>query len=91
MNVFSADDFAPNPRLRSLSYYRCRPRPSPHQAVNVSSIDKPTNCYSYTTSSSMSSQTLIGTDSPQIHNPRPCYSHNSRHRLNIADSLKTMN
>ena len=91
VNVSSADDFAPNPRLSLLSYHRCRPRPSPHQAVNVSSIDKPTDRRSCSTSSSTSSQTLVGTDTPRIHNPRPRYFYNSRHRFNIADSLKTMN
>ena len=91
VNVSSADDFAPDPRPRSLSYHRCRPRSSPHQAVNVSSIDKPTDRRSCSTSSSTSSQTLVGTDTPRIHNPRPRYFYNSRHRFNIADSLKTMN
>ena len=91
VNVSSADDFAPNPRPCSLSYHRCCPRPSPHQAVNVSSIDKPTDRRSCSTSLSTSSQTPVGTDTPRIHNSCPCYSYNSRHRFDIADSLKTMN
>ena len=91
VNVSSTDDFAPNPRLCSLSYYCCCRCPSPHQAVNVSSIDKPTDRRSHSTSLSTSSQTRVGTDTPWIHNPRPRYSYNSRHRLNIADSLKTIN
>ena len=91
VNVSSADDFAPDSRPRSLPYHRCRPRPSPHQAMNVSSIDKPTDCRSCSISSSMSSQTPVDTNTPRIHNPRPRYSYNSRHRLDIADSLKTMN
>ena len=91
VNVSSADDFAPNLRPHLLSYYRCRPHPSPHQVVNVSSIDKPTDHCSRSTSLSMSSQTPVGTDIPRIHNPRPRYSYNSRHRFDIADSLKTMN
>ena len=91
MNISSADDFAPDPRSRLLSYHRCRPRSSPHQAVNVSSIDKPTDCRSCSTSVSTSSQTSVGADAPWSHNPRPRYSYNSRHRLDMADSLKTMN
>ena len=91
VNVSSADDFAPNPCPRLLSYHRCRPCPSSHQAVNVSSIDKPTNRCSCSTSSSMSSQTPVGTDTPWIHNPHPHYSYNSCHYLDMADSLKTMN
>ena len=73
VNVSSADDFAPDPRPRSLSYHRCRP--SPHRAVNVSSIDKSTD--------------LV--DNPRNHHPRPRYSYNSRHHLDMADSLRTMN
>ena len=56
VNLSNADDFAPNPPFRSLSYYRCGPCWSPHQAVNISSIDKPNNRCSHSTSSSMSSQ-----------------------------------
>ena len=91
MNVSSTDNFAPDPCPRLLSYHRCCPRPSPHQARNVSSIDKPTDRRSRFTSLSMSSLTPVGTDTPRIYNPRPHYFHNSRHRLDIADSLKTMN
>ena len=64
MNVSSVDDFAPNPRSRLLSYYRCRLYPSLHQAVNVFSIDKPTDRHSCSTSLSTSSQTFIGADTP---------------------------
>ena len=91
VNVSSADDFTPNPHPCSLSYHRCCPCPSSHQAVNVSSIDKPTNRRSRSMSSSTSSQTSVGTDIPRIHNPHSHYSYNSRHHLNMADSLKTMN
>ena len=42
-------------------------------------------------SSSMSSQTFVAADTPWIHNPRPHYSYNFRHRLGMADSLKTIN
>ena len=91
VNVSSADDFAPDPRPRLLSYHRCRPCPSPHQAVSVSSINKPTNRCSRSTSLSTSSQTPVGIDPTQIHNPCLRYSYNSCHHLNIADSLKMMN
>ena len=74
-----------------FSYYHCRLRSSPYQSVNVSSINKPTNYCFCSTSLSTSSQTPVGTNTSRIHNPRPCYSYNSRHRLNMADSLKTMN
>ena len=90
-NVSSIDDFAPNPCSRLLSYHRCCPHLSPHRAMNVSSIDKPINYHSCSTSLSTSSLALVGTDIPRIHNPRICYSYNSCHRLNMADSLKTMN
>ena len=33
----------------------------------------------------------MGTDTPWIYNPRPRYSYNSCHYLDITDSLKTMN
>ena len=91
VNVFSADDFAPNPHSHLLSYHRCHSSPLPYQVVNVSSINKPTNRYSRSTSLSTCSQTSVGTDTPWIHNPCPYYSYNSRHCLNMADSLKTMN
>ena len=91
VNVSSADDFAPDPRFCLLSYHRCRPRPLTHQAVNVSSIDKPSNRCSCSTSSSMSSRTLVGADTPWIYNPCLCYSYNSCHLLDMADSFKTMN
>ena len=91
VNVSSADDFAPDPRSRSLSYHHCCPRPLPHQAVNVSSIHKPTDHRSCSTSLSTSSQISVGTKTPRIHNPRPRYSYNSRHCLDMADRLKMMN
>ena len=91
VNVSSADDFVSNFRSRSLSYHCCCLRPSPHQAMNVSSIDKPTDCCSCSTSSSTSSQTLVGADTPRIHNSRPRYSHNSCHHLNMTDSFKIIN
>ena len=91
VNVSSTDDFAPNPCPHLLSYYRCCPRSSPHQVVNVSRIDKPTNHCSRSTSLSMSSQTPVGTNTPQIHNLCPRYSYNSCHPLDMADSLKTIN
>ena len=64
VNVFSADDFAPNIHPHVLSYHRCCSCPSPHQAVNVFSIDKPTDRCFYSTSSSMLSPTPVGTDTP---------------------------
>ena len=91
VNVSSADDFVSDPCFRLLSYHCYCLRPSPHQAVNVSSIDKLTNCRSRFMSSSTSSQTLVGANISRIHNSRPRYSHNSCHRLDITDSLKTMN
>ena len=91
MNISSADDFAPNSRFRSLSYHRCHPRPSPHQAMNVSNIDKPTDRHSCSTFLSTSSQTPVDTNTPQIHNPRLRYFYNSCHRLDMADSFKTIN
>ena len=91
MNVSSIDNFAPNPRFRLLSYHRCRLRFSPHQAVNVPSIDKLTDRRSRSTSSSTSIQTPIGANTPLNHNLCTHYSYNSHHRLDIADSLKTMN
>ena len=87
VNVSSADDFAPDLRSRLLLYHYCRPHSSPYQAVNVSMIDKPTNRRSCSTSS----QTPVNANTPQSHNSCPCYFYNSRHRLNMADSLKTMN
>ena len=91
VNVSSADDFASDPHPCLLAYHHYRPRPSPHQAVNISSIDKSTDRHSRSTSSSTSSQTPIGIDTSRIHNTHPRYSYNSCHYLNIADSLKTMN
>ena len=64
VNVSSADNFAPDPHPRLLSYHCYHSRLSPHQAVNVSSIDKLTNRHSHSMSSSMSSQTPVGTDTP---------------------------
>ena len=91
MNVSSTNDFAPDPGFRSLSYHRCHPCLSPHQAVNISNIDKPTNRYSHSTSLSTYSQTFVSANTPQSHNSQPCYFYNSRHHFNIADSLKMMN
>ena len=91
VNVSSADYFAPNSRSRLLSYHRYCPCPSPHQAVNISSIDKPTNRRSRSTSSSISSQTSVGADTPWSYNPCSQYFYNFCHRFDIADSLKTMN
>ena len=91
VNVSSADDFAPDPQPHLLSYHCCRFRPSPHQAVNVSSIDKSINRRAHSTSLSTSSQTPVGTKTPRIYNPCSRYSYNSCHRLDIADSLKTIN
>ena len=91
MNIFSADDFAPNPCFHLLSYYHYCPRLSSHQAVNVSSINKPTNCRSFSMSLSTSSQISVGVDTPWSHNSCPYYFYNSRYRLDIADSLKTIN
>ncbi len=91
MNVSSANNFTPNPHPRLLSYYRCCPCLLPHQAVNVSSIDRSTNRRSRSMSLFMSSQTFVGADTSRSYNPRPCYSYNSRHRLDMADSLKMMN
>ena len=91
VNVFSANNFASDTCSSLLSYYRYLLCPSPHQAVIVSSIDKPTNRHSCSTSSSTFSQTLIGADTFQNHNPCPRHSYNSCHCLNMVDSLKTMN
>ena len=91
MNVSSADDFAPDPCFCWLSYHRSRPYCSPYQAGNVSSIDKPSDHRSSSTSLSTSSQTSAGADTLQIHNARPHYSYNFNHHLDMADSLKMMN
>ena len=91
VNVFSADDFAPDSYSRLLVYHRYFLCLSPHQAVNVFSIYKPTDRHFYSTSSSTSSQTSISADTPQSHNLCLCYSYNSCHRLDMADSLKTIN
>ena len=91
MNISIADNFAPDPRSHLLSYHRCHLRLSPHQDVNVSSIDKPTDRRSCSTFLSTSSQTPVGANTPRNYNPRPRYSYNSRHRLDMADSLKTIN
>ena len=60
VNISSADDFAPDLSSRLLSYHRCCPCFSPHEVVNVSNIDKPSNLCSCSTSSSTSSQTFVG-------------------------------
>ena len=91
VNVSSVDDFTPDFYSCLLLYHRCCPRLSLRQAVNVSSIDKPTDCHSCSTSLSMSSQTSVDTDTPRSHNPRSCYFYYSRHHFNIADSLKIIN
>ena len=91
VNVSSADDFAPDPCFPLLSYYRCRLRPLLHQAVNISSIDKSTDRHSRSMSSSTSSPTPIGANTPRSHNSCPRYSYNSYYRYDMADSLKTMN
>ena len=64
VNVFSTGNFAPDSCPHLLSYYRCCSRLLLHQGVNVSSIDKPTNRHSRSTSSSISSQTLVDTNIP---------------------------
>ena len=64
MNVSSADNFAIDSCSRLLSYPYCRLCPSPYQAVNVSSIDKPTNRRSRSTFSFTFSQITIGADIP---------------------------
>ena len=91
MNVSNADDFVLNLRPRSLSYHCCHLRLSPHETVNVFSIDKPIDRRSCSMSSSTSSQTPVSIDTPRIHNPRLCYSYNSCHRFDMVDSLKTIN
>lgn len=58
--------------------------------MNLSIIDKSTDRHSCSTSSFTSRQISIGTDTPRSHNPRPRYFYNSRHHLNIADSIKTI-
>lgn len=91
VNLFSANDFAFDPRLHLLSYHRCRPCFSPHQAVNISSIDKSIDRRSCSTSLFTCSQTFVGADTFWSHKFCLRYSYNSYHPLNIADSLKTMN
>ena len=91
INISSTDNFAPHLHLRLLSYHCCRPRCLPYQAVNISSIDKSTVHRSRSMSSSTSSQICISVDTSRIHNPRLCYSSNSCQRLDMTDSLKTMN
>ena len=91
VNVSSTDDFAPDLHPRLLLYNRCCLCLSPYQAMNVSSINKPINRCSRSTSSSTSSQTPVGTNTPRIHNSRACYSYNSCHRLDMPDNLKTIN
>ena len=91
VNVSSTDDFAPNPRFCLLPYHCCHLRPSSYQAMNISSINQPTNRRSRSTSSSISSQTPIGTNTPQSHNLCPHYFYNSHHYLDMTDSLKTIN
>ena len=59
--------------------------------MNVSSINKPIDCRSYSTFLSTSSQISIDTDIPRIHNSCPHYFYNSHHHPNMVDSLKTMN
>ena len=91
MNVCSADDFAPNLYSYLLLYYRYRSCPSLYQAVNVSSINKPTNRRSHFMFLSTSSHTSFSVDTPWSHNFSPCYSYNFYHHLNMADNLKTIN
>ena len=91
VKVFGTDDFILDPYSHLLSYYRCHPRHSPHQAVNVSSIDKPTNCPSRSKSLSTSNLNPIGVDTPWSQNLHPRYFENVCYRLNMADSHKTMN
>ena len=91
MNVSSADDFAPNSHCRLLLYYHYCLRHLLHSTVNVSSINKLTNRRFCSTSSSTSRETFTSANTPFIYNPHPCYFHNSCHRLDMADSLKTMN
>ena len=91
VNVSSADDFTSDLCPCLLSYHRCCPYPSPHQAVNVSSIDKPTDHCSCFMSSSTSNQTPVGNDTSWIYNPHPCYSYNFCHHCDMIDNFKTMN
>ena len=58
------NNFAPILSSRLLLYHHYCPRSLPHQAVNDSSIDIPTNRRSRFMSSSTSSQTSIGVDTP---------------------------
>ena len=73
VNVFSTDDFAPDPRFCSLSYHPYRLCPSLHQAVNVFSMGKPTERRSCSTPLSTFSQTTIGADTPQSHLAIPIF------------------
>ena len=91
VNVSSTDDFALNPCSRLLSYHCYCCRLLLYHAVNISSIDKLINCRFCSTSLSMSNQTFVGADTLWIHNLCPRYSNNSRHCLNMANSLITMN
>ena len=63
--------------------------------MNASSIDKPIDHHSrfcsISLSLSTSSQASVGADNPRSHNLYPRYSYNSRHHLDMANSLKTMN
>ena len=91
VNISSADDFAHNLCFRLLSYYCSCPCSSPHQIMNVSSINKPTNHRSRFTSLSTSNQTSVGTNTHWSHNPHFYYSYNFYHRVDMADNLKTIN
>ena len=74
-----------------MLYHYCCPHYSPHQAMNIFSINKPTDCHSRSTSLSTSSRIFVVANISWIHNSRPRYFYNSRHRLNMADCFKTMN
>ena len=89
--VSSAKILTPNLYFCLWSYYCYWSYPSPHQTVNVFSIDKSTNRHSRSTSSSTSIETSVGADTSWSHNPCSSYSYNSYHHLNITDSLKTIN
>lgn len=91
MYVSSADNFTPDLHPWSLSYHRCYPRPSSHQAVNIFSIDKSIDRHFCFISSFTSSQTFVGANTSWSRNLRICYFYNSCHCLNIAHSLKLMN
>lgn len=91
MNVFSAYDFALDLCLCFLSYHHCCPCYLSHQAVNIFSINKSTDCHSHSTFLFRFSQTFSNTNIPWSYNSRPHYFYNFCCYLNIADSLKTIN